>query len=188
MLQAILFYRGKATVDYAAQEAARAGALYGADMGQMQKGFARGLTPLYATAASSRNPLGVYEAFKTAQLQITTMGVGSITVISPTTSAFDDFKEAQYDGTMALPNDSLNFRSNKLGGRSGLSVQDANILKIQVTYKFPLIVPIIDRLIGTLDPARTALEGHTVYSISIVADAMVRMQSPVTNRANLAAR
>lgn len=199
MLQAILFYRAKATVDYAAQEAARAGAVNGADMGSMQTGFARGLTPLYAAAASSRNAAGVMTAFAKAKLEVSALGEGSITVISPTTSAFDDFKEAQYDGTMALPNDSLNFRSSNVGSRSGLSVQDANILKIRVTYQYPLIVPIIDKLLGTyntlfgssvgaLDVKRTAIEGHTVYSIPIVADAMVRMQTPVTNRGNLAAR
>jgi hypothetical protein len=73
-----------------------------------------------------------------------------------------------------------------------LSVQDANILKIQVTFKYPLIVPVIDRMlsamgIASLDIARTATEGHTVYSLPIVAGAMVRMQSPITNRGNLPA-
>jgi hypothetical protein len=71
-----------------------------------------------------------------------------------------------------------------------LSVQDANILKIQVTFTYPLIVPVIDRMLSTmgiahLDFARTATEGHTVYSIPLVASAMVRMQSPITSRGNL---
>jgi hypothetical protein len=183
-----LLYRAKTTVDYAALEAARAGALHGADKGQMQFGLARGLTPLYATATASPTPAGTVEAYGKAYAAV--LGFSTIKVLSPTTGSFDDFKEAQYDGTMALPNDTLNFRPTTVGRRGGLSVQDANILKIQVTFKYPLIVPIIDRMLSTvgiasLDFARTALEGHKVYSIPIVASAMVRMQSPITNRGNL---
>lgn len=193
LLQIILFYRAKATVDYAAMEAARAGALHGADMKAMQSGFARGLTPLYATATASPTAVGTYEAYGKALLDIEAFRVGSITVISPTGSAYDDFKEAQYDGSMALPNDSLNFRSSTTGSRSGLSVQDANILKIEVSYDYPMIVPLMDKFlagfnVAKLDLVRTAKDGHTVYSIPIVSSAMVRMQSPVTARGNLAAR
>jgi len=185
MLQAILLYRAKTTVDYAAMEAARAGALHGADKNQMQKGLARGLTPLYATATASPSIAGTAAAYAKAYPAV--LAFSTIKVLSPTTASFDDFKEAQYDGTMALPNDTLNFRPTNVGGRGGLSVQDANILKIAVTFKYPLIVPIIDAVIGKTDFARSALEGHTVYSLEIASTAMVRMQSPITNRDNLAA-
>jgi hypothetical protein len=184
LLQGILLYRAKTTVDYAAMEAARAGALHGVDKGQMQKGLARGLTPLYATATASPSITGTAEAYAKAYAAV--LAFGSIQVLSPTTSSFDDFKEQQYDGTMALPNDTLNFRPTTVGSRGGLNVQDANILKIQVSFKYPLIVPIIDRVLGTRDLARSVTDGHTVYSMPIVASAMVRMQSPVTNRNNLA--
>jgi hypothetical protein len=183
LLQAILLYRAKTTVDYAAMEAARAGALHGVDMTQMRKGLARGLTPLYATATASPSIAGTAEAYANAYAAVLTFG--TIQVLSPTAASFDDFKEAQYDGTLALPNDTLNFRSSAVGKSGGLSVQDANILKIKVTFTYPLIVPIIDRFIGKLDLGRSALEGHTVYSTAIVSSAMVRMQSPITNRGNL---
>ncbi len=185
MLQSILFYRAKTTVDYAALEAARAGAVHGADKGEMQKGLARGLTPLYATATASPTIAGTGAAYLKALPAV--LAFSTIKVLSPTTGAFDDFKEAQYDGTMAIPNDTLNFRATNVGSRGGLNVQDANILKIQVTFTYPLIVPIIDRVVGTLDIGRTAVEGHTVYSIPIVSSAMVRMHSPISNRGNLAA-
>jgi hypothetical protein len=184
LLQSILLYRAKTTVDYAALEAARAGALHGADKGQMQKGLARGLTPLYATATASPTIAGTSEAYLKAFPAV--LAFSTIKVLSPTTGSFDDFKEAQYDGTMALPNDTLNFRRITVGSHGGLSVQDANILKIEVSFTYPLIVPIMDRILGTPDVARTAAEGHTVYSIPIVTSAMVRMQSPISNRGNLA--
>jgi len=185
LLQAILLYRAKATVDYAALEAARAGALHGVDMGQMQKGFARGITPLYATATASPTAAGTAQAYLAAYPAV--LASATIKVISPTAGSFDDFKEAQYDGTMALPNDTLNFRSTTVGSRGGLSVQDANILKIQVIFNYPLIVPIIDRILGTFDVVRSATNGHTVYSLPIVTSAMVRMQSPIITRSNLPA-
>lgn len=184
LLQAILLYRAKATLDYAGLEAARAGALHGVDNGEMQKGLARGLTPLYATATASPTAAGTAAAYLKAYPDV--LAFSTIKVISPTTGAFDDFAETQYDGTLALPNDTLNFRPTDVGSRGGLSVQDANILKIQVTFTYPLIVPIIDRILGTLDAGRTASQGHTVYSLPIVASAMVRMQSPITQRGNLA--
>jgi hypothetical protein len=185
LLQAILFYRAKATVDYAAMEAARAGALHGVDMTAMQQGLARGLTPLYATATAAPSATGTFEAYGKAYAAVRTFS--TIKVISPTTGSFDDFKEAQYDGTMALPNDTLNFRPTTVGGRGGLSVQDANVLKIRVEFKYPVIVPLIDKIVGQFDAVRTGLEGHTVYSMPIVSSAMVRMQSPITNRGNLPA-
>jgi len=188
LFQAILFYRAKATIDYAALEAARAGALHGAAKADMATGFARGVTPLFATATASPDPTHTLEAFVKAKLQAPLHS--KIEVISPTAAAFNDFKEAQWDGRQAIPNDSLNFRPTTVKA-SGMSVQDANILKIRVTYNYPLIVPVIDRLVSATllqgpDPVYTTIEGHTVYSIPIVATAEVRMQSPIYDAGNLA--
>lgn len=173
-----LFYRAKAVVDYAALEAARSGATQLADMDAMRTGLARGVMPLYAHDASSS---GVAEAFLKAQLDVRA-GAASIQIISPTQAAFDDWKVKQFDGVEAIPNDSLSFRSERVGARSGLTVQDANLLKIRVSYRYPLIVPVIDRMIGTLDPVRSVARGHAVYSLNIVAQAVVPMQTPIRER------
>ena len=135
LFQAILFYRAKATVDYAAMEAARSGAVHGATMSSMREGMARGLTPLLAIGSGDPGKASTLLAFEKAKL-VTVPLHAAIKVISPTTRAYSDFKEDQGDGTMALPNDSLNYRSTSPGS-SGMSVQDANILKIQVTYHYP---------------------------------------------------
>jgi hypothetical protein len=190
MLQAILFYRAKATVDYAAMEAARAGAVHGVDMGEMRKGLARGMLPLLATASGDPSKVGLLARFEEARLVDIPLHA-TIEVINPTKAAWNDFKEPQWDGTNALPNDSLNYRPTSLGSSSGMSVQDANILKIKVTYRYPIIVPIVDRVMNGffsqvhMDPAYSVAGGHEVYSVPIVASAEVRMQSPITNQANL---
>jgi TadE-like protein len=187
LFQALLFYRAKATVDYAALEAARAGAVHGAKLDDMKYGLARGLAPLYVPP-SGAGKLGAGEAYGLALKDVKLLGLGRINVISPTRAAFNEFKETQWDGRPALPNDSLYFRSTTAGA-SGLSVQDANILKIKVTYDYPLIVPVIDQMLrpfgARLDVKRTLEEGHTVYSLPIVSSAMVRMQSPIYDPAAL---
>jgi hypothetical protein len=181
IFQAILFYRAKAVVDYAALQAARSGAVHFAEKSAMQDGMLRGLLPLYAHEPGKAE---IFEAYAKAKVDLLT-GAANIDIISPTQRAFDDWKEKQFDGVEAIPNDSLPFRGDAVGG-SGLTVQDANVLKIRVTYKYPLIVPVIDRMIGTLDPARSLAKGHKVYSLSIESQAIVRMQTPIRDRNLLA--
>jgi len=187
ILQAILFYRAKTVLDYAALEAARSGANNGAEKKAMEKGLARGLMPLYAKKTGAMGANKAYlEALAAAYGPQT-----EIEVISPTRAAFDDWKETQFDGVQAIPNDSLAFRPTT--PRNGVSVQDANVLKIRVVYGYKMIVPVIDKIvIGTF---RTALyKGLNTQEIAmlesgrlpIVAQAVVRMQSPIRDRNLLA--
>ena len=57
IFQAVLLYRAKTLLDYAALQAARSGATNFAQMDAMQTGLARGLMPLYATDASATGAL-----------------------------------------------------------------------------------------------------------------------------------
>ncbi|GAB3028408.1 hypothetical protein GCM10027285_08360 [Oleiagrimonas citrea] len=182
ILQAVLFYRAKSVVDYAALQAARSGATHFAQMSAMKDGLTRGLLPLYTHEPSNT---AAEKAYAKAWLDVTT-GASKIQIVNPTQQMFDAWKEPQYDGVEAIPNDSLAFRGNV--PKAGVTVQDANLLKIKVRYNYPLIVPVIDRLIGHLDPVRSAatcLEPggcHSVYSLPIVAQAIVRMQTPIRDR------
>ena len=176
IFQGILLYRAKTTLDYAAFMAARSGATNFAEKSAMIDGLARGLMPLYAHQASGGE---VAVAYAKARADIQLGQSASITIISPTKAAFTDWQEAQYDGVAAIPNDSLPFRGSAIGAKSHMTVQDANLLKIKVTYQYPLIVPVIDRLIGHLDVVRTAVAGHPVYSFGIQAQATELMQTPI---------
>ena len=191
LFQAILFYRAKATVDYAALEAARAGAVHGASKASLQDGLARGLAPLYAVASDSPGKAGAALAFVDAKKDIL-LGAAKVEVLAPTRAAWQGLKQIQYDGKQAMPNDSLYFRNRSA---AGVSVQDANLLKVRVTYDYPLIVPVIDRMLAAFqsfggpakrDLIRSATRGRVVYSLPIQSTAMVRMQSPVTDAGNLA--
>lgn len=204
VFQMMLIYRAKNTLDYAALEAARAGAVNNAEMEAMRDGLAKGLTPLYATDTGTG---GLLEAWARAKLDVNGVGgVGGqarIEIVSPTRQAWDDFREKHHsrnkrrDGTMALPNDSLAFRPATIGS-SGLNVQDANVLKIRVRYNYPLIVPFVDLVLrgnsefvpssGMFDPTRvnmTKRPYENYYRIPIESTAIVRMQSPIYSRSNL---
>lgn len=184
-IQFVLLYRIKATLDYAALEAARAGAVRGADKGEMRRGLARGMTPLFAHKTSLAELQAAY--FKSE----VEMGLyGRIEVINPTRAAWNEHKEKQYNGRDALPNDTLAYRSDRVGS-SGVNVQDANILKIKVTYQAPLVVPFVSWVLrGKSDYLKAGtFEGSSLNPIThrlpIESYAIVRMQSPVYERGNL---
>jgi TadE-like protein len=185
IIQFVLLYRMKATLDYAALEAARAGAVHGADKGEMKKGLARGMTPLFAHKTSLAE-LEMAHVKSRAEMTL----YGKVEVINPTRAAWNEHKEKQYDNRYALPNDSLAFRSDSVGG-SGVNVQDANILKIRVTYQAPLVVPFVSWVLrGKSDYLKSgAFEGSPVNPITnrmqIESYAIVRMQSPIYENRNL---
>lgn len=197
IFQMVLIYRAKTTLDYATLEAARAGAVNGADPTKMKAGLARGLTPLYATGNGA---VDVGEAFMTATTDLILNA--DIDIISPTRQSWNEFRELQYDGRPALPNDNLAFREKTVGA-SGVNVQDANILKIRVKYDFPLIVPFVDRVLrgksdyvkpdGWFDPGVVDLKDPLLsgpimsnyFRIPLESYAIVRMQTPIYDPAPL---
>jgi hypothetical protein len=189
IFQMVLVYRAKTTLDYATLEAARMGAVKGADKAAMKRGLIRGLMPLYATSPGAG---GAATAWGRAQADIGLGQAATIEIISPTRQAWNEHKERQHNSRYALPNDSLAFRDRRVGG-SGMNVQDANILKIKVTYHYPLVVPFVDRVMrgdsdyvkpsGFLDPGKVKMSNRfgfwSHYRIPIESYAIVRMQTPI---------
>lgn len=201
IVQMVLLYRAKTTLDYAALQAARAGAVNGALVSEMRRGLKEGLIPLYATRSGLE---GVAEARLRMEGDFL-LHRPRIEIISPTQAAWQEHQERQYDGRMALPNDSLAFRSQTVGG-SGVNVQDANILKIKVTYDYPLIVPFVDWVLAGLSelirsdnliPAteltpenglivnRGRVTGGPKFRLPLQSTAIVRMQSPIHRNPDL---
>ncbi|RDI98522.1 pilus assembly protein [Dyella solisilvae] len=192
IFQMTLVYRAKATLDYAAYEAVRSGATSHASQSAMREGLARGLMALYAHSSDTQ---GAVEAYAKARLDLALPIGSTIEIISPTQAAFDDFAEAQDDqkSTRAIPNDTLAFRSRGVGSRSGMNVQDANLLKVRVVYGYPLVVPFIgDAITGWMQfvGSYSAQERLMLASgrLPIEASATVRMQSAINDRTALPAR
>lgn len=203
IIQFALLYQARATLNHATLLAARAGAMHNGSASEMRSALARGLAPLFASEAS---PEGYAKALARAQIEASA-GYTALDVLNPTSAALSDFGRPRLDGESGteLPNDTLNYRSTGAGGSSKVSIQDANLLHIRVTYCMRLIVPLIDRLLyATLHSAKpaeaTTLDAHGMANpfgtakdpsstvcgtvgndgrrIKVQSEAFVRMQSP----------
>lgn len=204
-IQFALIYQARATLNHATLLAARAGAVNHGDKSKMRVALASGLAPLFSSDPSLTG-FGTALVLANAQT-IQGSNLVDLKVLNPTRNALADFGRNRLDGVRGkeLPSDTLNYRTTTPGARSKISVQDANIMHLRVSYCFRLIVPVMDRVIyagyhalSTLSPAvsangmqdpfgthglnRPTLECQNPLfrgpRIIISSEAMVRMQSP----------
>lgn len=175
-----LIYQAKATLNHAALQAARAGAVDHASVQAIRLGLARGLTPLYSPPSSLT---GVAET--TARVMAELQTAARIRILNPTREAFADFGE-DVDGEREIPSDALHTRSTTVGPASGLNIQDANLLKVEVTFGYELKVPLVNWFIarvllawprGGLADAFEQRQLRTIR-LPILAASTVRMHSP----------
>jgi predicted RNA-binding protein YlqC (UPF0109 family) len=177
-MQALFFYDAKNTLSYAAFEAAREGAVTHAQTGNMRRELAVRLSPIFGGDGSSTEAV---ESMAEAMVEVHNPLFTKIQVLNPTKEAFDDFgvKNSENNKT-EIPNDNLKFRSRQVGSSSGVNIQDANILKVKVTYGYKLEVPIINAILPSVlkwtDPGNIAY--YAAGRIPVTAVATVRMQSP----------
>ncbi len=161
-----LLYYAKGSLNLAAFEAARAGALNQGKMDAMKLGLANGLRPLFTYGTSNSQVIG---GFDIAKQEVDTYS--RIDVVNPTADALHHWNNR-------IPNGNLAY--SKEVGPGGITIQDANILKIKVTYCYPLQVPFINRtIVALVSSGATGLE-KTCYDnkrLPLVAQGIVRMQS-----------
>lgn len=201
VLQWALIYQARSTLNHAAFLSARAGSLNNGSKASMQSGLAEGLTPLFAASA---NAPGYALARVKASKEVILPGGVELKVINPTKQAIEDFGRKRLDGKSGteIPNDTLMYRTTNPGPKSKISVQDANILHLRVTYCYRLIVPLVNRMIhaaanagwfsssfnaegmnkpfGELHQSQLASKCPNIDGprIQLRSEAIVRMQSP----------
>lgn len=187
LIQFGFVYQAKATLNHAALQAARAGAVSNATPAAIRHGLAQGLAPLTSPDASLE---GV--AASVARLEGQLLTDARIRILNPTREAFDDFAVA-VDGVRELPNDRLHVRDTQPGARGGLNIQDANLLRVEITYGYELKVPLVNGFIArVLGLARDGDAFHQQLlrrtRLPITSTATVRMQSPLRFNELLVAR
>ncbi|MGA0023543.1 MAG: TadE/TadG family type IV pilus assembly protein [Burkholderiales bacterium] len=143
--QFALVYQAKLTLNYATFMAARQGALKNGKSTSIKDGLAASMTPLFAT--NKDDYVDLIKARAIAAVEVFNPLNTQIVVLSPTANAYNAHKADSQSGT-EIPNDNLMYRPTTAKG--GMSVQDANILTIEVTYCTRLIVPIINKVIYSL--------------------------------------
>jgi hypothetical protein len=199
-------YQTKATLNYATFVATRQGALHNGSMTSIVEGLTAGLMPLFAhsSASSGKRDLNLLkEAWLLADKQVQDPKLTFISIVNPTSTALSSYQAVSEDGS-SIPNDNLMYRPTSVTGSAGMSIQDANLLKVRVTYCYKMVVPILNKLIynlaidppGTADKIEVASDligskgggstskrcaSSTEYRIPITSEAVVRMQSPFKN-------
>lgn len=160
-----LIYQAKSNLEYAALMAARVGATTCINIGRMQQEVRLRMQASDYSDSPLSNVDGV-----------------TVEVLNPDVSVFSDFGgdatafpacDFGFAVDSEIPNDFLAQRPSTTGGDSGISIQDANILRIRVSYEFDTHVPLMSAFY---------LDGRDVDDVAsgveLVAYATVRMQSP----------
>ncbi|GHT96232.1 hypothetical protein AGMMS49545_20690 [Betaproteobacteria bacterium] len=201
-----LMYQAKSVVDMATLAAARAGAVNGARPSSMEDAAAIALTPLYTHGTNTTDVIkGGLVANMDTQLPAVygsdwrdwggySPGVARVVridILSPTRDMMNSFAVTRTGANGArsrvIPNDNLMYRQST--EFSGVNVQDANLLKIKLTYlyatKMPLtqyfFAPFVDanltRTLFTNDLPRGISSPEMEGRVPLVSYATVRMQS-----------
>ncbi len=191
-------YNAKTVLNYATHEAARAGSLNYGSPRAIRYALARGL------AALETSPTGIsdYDRFQQSQsAAIDLIEADEFVCIQRISPGFSSQHwlpdpNATSDYNHYIPNDHLVYRSAALKG--GVSIQDANLLKIRVTYCHKIITPLIGTTIKRLmlqsyaDNDPDPIDGWVVPTtgsftkncyendrIPIESQAIIRMQTPI---------
>lgn len=159
-----LVYQARANLEYAALMGARIGSVSSIDIGRMRTEIAKRLD-------ASRVGPGAVDP-----------NAITITILNPSVQMFLDCGEdptdsGACDGGLAqceIPFYGLQFRPTT-ANCDGVSIQDANILRIKVTYAFDSKVPFMNMKLFATDDGD--LDGND-NTVDINAVATVRMQTP----------
>ena len=185
-LQAGLIYHANTILQYATFEAARTGATHHALPDPMRHELAVRLAPLVGgdgsdAAAVSAIARSVAEMASPVTADGRPRPPTRLAVLNPTPAAFEDWGVTDpVAGRVVIPNSHLRHRLVERGaGPSGLTLRDANLLKIEVTHGVELVVPVVgpvlSRALALFDPANA--EWYAADRLPLKAVATVRMQS-----------
>lgn len=155
LIQVGMLMVAKQVVNAAVFEAARMGASEHAVKTEVVGALKRKLLPFYQNSTEhndgKRLALAALKEAENIDLNVSLISGPKLTVqrLSPPESAFQDFGIRVDNGSgkqvLAIPNDNLEYRlyDQFRGPRSGLTIQDANELRIKVVYAYELKVPLM---------------------------------------------
>jgi TadE-like protein len=155
LIQIGLMFTAKEVVNEGAFLAARAGAVQNAqlntpDQTGIQDVMVKALIPFYQDTTITNDQTRLNDALGKANDDAAFIHVE---VLNPTPAAFADFgiTSSASGGHTYIPNDNLEYRSHTYkGSTSHYSIQDANALKIKVTYGYQLKVPLMQTVLSLI--------------------------------------
>lgn len=205
ILQFALIYNAKSVLNYATFEAARMGAVNHGSPEAMKFALAQKLAATRPSPAGTRLLDSAYARLQASQQEMIDEIESNENLCIERINPID--LSGHWEATTAgvgydkeIPNSHLLYRENTLDSGQGISIQDANLLKIRVTYCHPMVVPFISTTIKRLMLASYAktdpdpVEGWKVPVLEaferscyerdrmpIEAQAIARMQTPIRN-------
>lgn len=144
LVQAGMLYMAKLTLNNATFMAARAGSTEHANPTSIRLSLIKGLIPFYQDATNG-NDLGRL-ATAAARAGFDYPLNVDLDVLSPSKEAFQVYGIRQGAVTY-IPNDNLEFRTATPMNGASISLRDANILRIKVTYGYELKVPLMQAVV-----------------------------------------
>jgi len=157
IIQLGLMYSAKELVNEGAFMAARAGAVQNAQVDKITDVMVRSLVPFYQDTTNTDDLSRLAQALANATTDTVCIPFVhcflKVEVLNPTPAAFDDFgiTSNASDGHTYIPNDNLEYRPHSFQGDSShYSIQDANALKIKVTYGYELKVPLMKAVFSAI--------------------------------------
>lgn len=168
-LQFIFIYEAKETLNYATFAGTRSGALNNGSMAAIQDGLAAGLAPLFVHDETQK---ALKDARSLAKQELGDSKLAYIQIVNPTSAAVSGFGGE-------IPNDNLMYRPDS-DLKDGMNVQDANLLKVRVTYCVRMVVPLVNRMIYAfaVSPPATPEKIDSTYSgESIAAPDMLKVST-----------
>ena len=173
-LQFIFIYEAKMALNYATFIATRQGALKNGKMDEIESALYSGLTPLFS---HGKDLQALKDARALAKLELGNNHLAKVSIVNPTPGAYSGF--ANSDGE--IPNDNLMYR-DPANYSDSMNVQDANLLKVRVTYCVRLVVPIVNRMIYSMvvNPASTPakIDSAAYQGTSIAAAELLKTATP----------
>lgn len=199
ILQTGMLMVAKNTVNLAALAAARAGAASSGDPAEMQRAVVSSLTPLYVasgirilggsgfTELGKANYTTIMPAAYAAARVAWASPTNKLTVLNPSAASFADFAINDPATKLRLiPHTNL-VDDSKIGANSKQTRADALLLKVELRYCYPMVFPIIDKLIAQVlqSDLSASVDDRLCYSnlggshgIPIKSQAIVRMTTP----------
>ncbi len=176
-MQVGFLYHAKSILNYATFEAARKGAVSHADLEPMEQELTFRLAPIYGGKGDS---VSAAKAISSSLLEGVHPLGARIEIINPTEEMFDSWAVRDvFSDDLQIPNHHLRSQNDEI--RAGVTLHDANLLKIRSQYGYELKIPLVNRLItstlSTLDPQNARY--YNAGRIPLSSVATVRMQNEV---------
>jgi outer membrane protein OmpA-like peptidoglycan-associated protein/uncharacterized membrane protein (UPF0127 family) len=190
ILQYSLLFFTTNQINHATFLAARAGSTDHARLASVRDAFAKGLVPLYGDELPTAVCKARDEVEGTTRCLAGTPPPGvTIELLNPTRESFDDWNDPVLQDTIGggrrvIPNSGQAYKDPAVvKPDSGQNIQDANIIKLKVTYgylpKVPLMGLVFTKYLKWLDNGADPLRSRLIESgrIPVVANLALQMQS-----------